>query len=372
MSEPLEQSIREGLHQAANFEPDSRRALAELRTRRLRNRRRSVRFGGVAMAAFALILFLVIGGTQTDGPLGGPTEQEKAREMALEDPAGGSDGGNGGDGGGGGAAGGSGAYAGSTTGGGDGGGGDGGGDGGDGGSGDVGGGPVPGGGAGIVPNVPPSATKVIKNSSIEIRVEEGSFERQFDRASVLADSLGGFVSSSAVNETEKGESAGTITLRVPSQNFQTARSRLKELGKVVAEDQSGQDVTKEFVDLQARLRHAQVQETFFLRLLDRAEGIGELVQVQGQLSEIQLQMEQIQGQLKYLEDQTSFSTVSVRIFEPGGLLTKPEGGLAKAGERSVDGFQSVVGGMVVSFGWLAPFALVGLIVLMVRRKSLRP
>jgi uncharacterized protein DUF4349 len=405
MSESFERRVRDGLQQAANFEPDTQRALAAFEQKRSRRRRQAIRSGSMALAALALIAFLSMSGQRSD------SRDEAERQLAIDDPtptgpdclggncggaictgedcracdggncgasisgpgAGGSGGGNGGDGGGGGAAGGSGAYAGATTGGGDGGAGTGGSGGNGAGGSDAFAGEVTGGGTGLgpLPNIPPSATKVIKNSRIEVRVGKGSFGRQFGRASNLAESLGGFVSNSAVNVTDGGLSSGTITLRIPSQNFQAARARLKDLGKVVAEDQSGQDVTKEFVDLEARLRHAKAEEAFFLGLLDRSKSIADLVQVQAQLSEVQLRIEQIEGQLQFLQDQTSFSTVSVRIFEPGAREKTPEGDLSKAGQRAVNAFQSVVGGMIVSIGWLAPFALIGLILLIVKRAKNR-
>ncbi|MEX2553043.1 MAG: DUF4349 domain-containing protein, partial [Actinomycetota bacterium] len=373
MPESFERRLRDGLQQAADFESDPRSALAAFEQKRSRRRRQAIRHGSVALAALALIAFLSMSGQRSDGG-----RDEVERQLAIDDPAptlpvcrggncggsirgpegagaGGSGGGDGGDGGGGGAAGGSGAYAGATTGGGDGGSGAGG-------SGAF-AGDVTGGGTGLgpLPNIPPSATKVIKNSRIEIRVGEGSFDRQFGRASSLAESMGGFVSNSDVNETEGGLSSGTITLRIPSQNFQAARARLKELGRVMAEDQSGQDVTKEFVDLEARRRHAKTEESFFLGLLDRSKSIADLVQVQAKLSEVQLRIEQVEGQLQFLQDQTSFSTVSVRIFEPGAREKTPEGDLSKAVQRAMNASQSVVGGMVVSIGWLAPFALIGFV-----------
>lgn len=284
---------------------------------------------------------------------------EKVQGIADPRPPAMDSGGNGGDGGGGGAAGGSGANAGATT------------SGGERESVDLAQAPDP--GVPPLPEVIPGSNKVIKNINLQIRIEKGEFQRQFSRASTVAEQFQGFISGSQVSRTEEGElSSGLLTIRVPSDRFEQAVARLKELGEVTGEDRSGQDVSREFVDLEARLKHAQTEEAFYLKLMGEAETVGDMIQVQSQLSGVQLRIEEIQGQLQYLRDQTSFSTITANIFEPGAAMLGEPKPLAKAWQEAVNGFQSVISGVVVGLGWLAPFALIGLIGLAVYRLSRRP
>ena len=265
----------------------------------------------------------------------------------------------GGDRGGGGAAGGSGANAGATT------------SGGERASVDL--AQAPDTGVPPLPEVIPGSNRVIKNINLQIRIEKGEFQRQFSRASTVAEQFQGFISGSQVSRTEEGElSSGLLTIRVPSDRFEQAVARLKELGEVTGEDRSGQDVSREFVDLEARLKHAQTEEAFYLRLMGEAETVADMIQVQSQLSGVQLRIEEIQGQLQYLKDQTSYSTITANIFEPGAAMLGEPKPLAKAWQEAVNGFQSVISGVVVGLGWIAPFALIGLIGLAVYRFSRRP
>jgi hypothetical protein len=94
--------------------------------------------------------------------------------------------------------------------------------------------------------------------------------------------------------------------------------------------------------------------------------------VQSQLSSVQLRIEEIQGRLQYLKDQTSYSTITANIYEPGAAMLGEPKPLAKAWQEAVNGFQSVVSGAVVGLGWMAPFVLFGLIGLGVYRLSRRP
>lgn len=210
----------------------------------------------------------------------------------------------------------------------------------------------------VLPDLP--GQRVIKNAQLEVRVAKDSFQDKFNSASRVAEEFGGFVTGSQTSETEGRIASGTITMRIPSERFQAALARLRELGEVSAENQSGQDVTSEFVDLEARLRHLKSQETFYLRLMDQARTISDMIQIQQQLQSVQLQIEQIQGRLEFLRDQTSLASVSVRLFEAGAAPFTP-GTLGRAWKEATDGFVTVIGGMVVVAGWIAPVVLLGLL-----------
>lgn len=225
-------------------------------------------------------------------------------------------------------------------------------------------------------SLPQVGAKVIQNAEIEVRVGKGDFQDQFSKASLIAQQLGGFVAGSSISETEGKIASGTITLRIPSEKFESGLSDLRSLGKVTRESRSGQDVTQEFVDLEARLRHAKSEEAFYLRLMDEAKSVSELISVRQQLSEVQLRIEELTGRIEFLKNQTSYATVTARIFEAGLEPSKPKTGLAKAWQEAIDGFRSVVGGAIVVMGWIAPFAVAGLVgagaYRAIRRRAAKP
>jgi hypothetical protein len=222
-----------------------------------------------------------------------------------------------------------------------------------------------------LPPIPPgtpgnlAGQKVIKNADIHIEVGSGKFQDRFSQANQVADRFGGFVSSTSTTETKGRVASGSVTIRVPSDKFQAALVALRKLGRVAEENQSGEDVSQEFVDLEARLRSAKAQEAFYLKLLDKATTISDSIQIAGQLSQVQLQIEQIQGRLNYLNDQTSMSTVTIRLFEPGVERSAAKGLLGRAWANAVNGFQSVIAGVIVLLGWLAPLVILALLGLLI-------
>jgi hypothetical protein len=219
--------------------------------------------------------------------------------------------------------------------------------------------------------VPEVGAKVIKTSQIEVEVGEDEFGDRFFEAREIAAKLGGFVHSASTEETDGELASGTIVIRVPSERFEDALGQLGRLGEVTSEASQGTDVGGEFVDLQARLRHLEAQEAFFLRLIERSQTIPDLIQVQRQLSQVQVQIEQIKGRLAFLEDQTAFATITARIFESGIPAPGGAGALSEAFSRARNGFMTVVGGLIVGLGWLSPLALlagVGLVAWRFRRR----
>ncbi|HEY7755202.1 MAG TPA: DUF4349 domain-containing protein [Actinomycetota bacterium] len=214
-----------------------------------------------------------------------------------------------------------------------------------------------------LPNLPEIGPAVIRTGQIAIEVDEGGFAAAFDTASLVAGKYGGYVQSSSMSGTDVR--SGDLLLRVPADRFDEAMSDLRELGEVERQAVSGQDVSAEFVDLEARLQTWEAQELVLLDLMAQATTIEETIRVQGELQDVRFRIEQIEGQLRVLRDQTAYSTIQLSLRETGapaataGSGTRPS--LAEAWERAVDGFLGVWFAVVVGLGYLIPLAAIGAI-----------
>ncbi|MEZ5099509.1 MAG: DUF4349 domain-containing protein [Thermoleophilia bacterium] len=223
---------------------------------------------------------------------------------------------------------------------------------------------APTGGSGELASLPlPGGTKVIQTASISLGVDEGRFDEAMDRARSIAAVAGGFVTSSSAQQgAEKALVRGSLTVRVPQERYADVMRQLSGLGQVEGREEEGQDVSQQYVDLEARVRHLEAVETRLLGFLDQTTTIGEALNVQGRVNDVQLQLEQLRGQLRFLDDQTSFATITVSIGERGALPVedgepKDDGwGLADAWHAAASGLEKVVGGLFVAAVWLAPIA----------------
>ncbi|TDE31472.1 DUF4349 domain-containing protein [Flavobacterium ranwuense] len=107
-----------------------------------------------------------------------------------------------------------------------------------------------------------------------------------------------------------------LIIRVPSKNFDLF---LKDISKGVAyfdnKEISSQDVTAEFIDIDARLKAKKVLENRYLELLKKANKVTEMLEIEKQLSSIREEIEAKEGQLNYMQNRVSFSTITIEFYK---------------------------------------------------------
>lgn len=181
-------------------------------------------------------------------------------------------------------------------------------------------------GAGVA--VPPAEERlIIRTGDLSLLVEDT--EESLAKIEALALELGGFVVNSNSWKVNDALHA-TITIRVPAESFDEARRRLKEGAlEVQSENTSAQDVTEEYVDLEARLTYLEETEEELRELLDSARERGEkaegILAIYRELSNIGIQVEQTKGRMQYLERSAAMSALTVtltpkeevQVVEPG-------------------------------------------------------
>jgi hypothetical protein len=220
-------------------------------------------------------------------------------------------------------------------------------------------------------SVPQIGPQVVQTASVRLSIPRGHFDETIDEARSIAGGLGGFVvSSSASQGSAQRLVRGTLVVRVPARSYAEAMKALAALGRVEARNESGQDVSQEYVDLRARIRQLEAVESQLLELLDRANTVGAALAVQQQLSQVQLELEQTRGRLQYLDDQIAFATISLALHER--ILPVQNGddggfGIVDAWSKAAHGFVAVVGWTFVVLATAAPLVLILLLAFLVVR-----
>jgi hypothetical protein len=224
-------------------------------------------------------------------------------------------------------------------------------------------------------SLPSLGPRVIQTASVTLSVPSNEFEDVVDRARTIATGFGGFVvGSSASQGPDQRLVRGALVLRIPERSYAQAMRSLAALGRVEARDESGQDVSQEFVDLEARARHLEAVERQLLGLLDEADTVASALAVQSELNNVQLELEQVRGRLRYLDDQVSFATISLAIHERQAALEdddEPAWGIVGAWRTAAHGFVTVVGWILVAAATIAPVVLLLVLALLAGRFALR-
>ena len=199
-----------------------------------------------------------------------------------------------------------------------------------------------------------TSLKIESNGSIALTVNKGHVESAFTTLSKLATSDGGFVDSTQANvgsRTSGKFSYGTIVVQVPQRNFAKLVAQAQRVGRPTSVSTTSNDVTAQYVDLQAHITALEASRRQYLVIMTKATTINGILAVQGQLDALQSQIEQLQGQLNVLSHETTYGTLTVTVSETGSHAhhTPPLSGFAKAWHDSVKGF-------FAGFEWLLRLA----------------
>jgi len=164
--------------------------------------------------------------------------------------------------------------------------------------------------------VQPQERLVIENADLAIVVKDP--KARMAEINALANEFGGFVVSSNLYQsfTSFGMEVpeATIVIRVPSERLDEALTRIKEGAvDIQYENRSGQDVTNQYVDLQARLKAKEAAEKKLLEIMDHAVRAEDVLAIYLQVQTVQTEIEQLKGQIQYLEESAALSSISVRL-----------------------------------------------------------
>jgi uncharacterized protein DUF4349 len=217
----------------------------------------------------------------------------------------------------------------------------------------------------------PVEQRIIKTGEVGIEVDNVAV--LLARVRALAVELGGYVGGSQAGTLEESAS---LTLRVPAARFDELLARLHELEdtKIVSEATREQDVTRDIVDLEARIRNLRASEESYRVLLERAEKIDDVLAVQARLDDVRGQIEQLRGQLETISGQADLSTLTVTLipraepveavqasWDPGATWKNAVASLVSLGQGVLD---VLIWFVVV---WVPILLALGVIVLAVTR-----
>jgi len=219
--------------------------------------------------------------------------------------------------------------------------------------------------------------QVIRQAQLTINVGAGTFDAKLAAVRALVQLQQGFISGTdaQANPTNQNEQirSGVISFMVPAAKFDDTIDQLSRLGKVQNEHISGNDVSAQYVDLQARLANMEAQRNAMLALLGRAQTISDIIAVQNQLGQITQQIEQLKGQISYIEHNTTYSTVSVNILEAGAppqTTSVDSWGFASALTDAAHNFVTTINYILTGLGAIGPIViLLGLGYLLWRRRG---
>ncbi len=225
---------------------------------------------------------------------------------------------------------------------------------------------------------------------VSYRIQTLDFDASLSAIDALAAEFGGYTESSeifgkSIQSSRSQLRSASLVLRIPADQLNSFFGRVSSIGTITGESLSSQDVTLQYVDIDARLKTLHQQEERILALLAEASDLQAVLEIEQTLSDIRYQIESYTSRLKQLDSQIAYSTVSISLSEVA-VLTEPKAEPQTFGERLADTFRSstlrlrdgfrtfaiwFLGNILEILFWLLLIALVVLAVLLLHRHRTR-
>ena len=171
--------------------------------------------------------------------------------------------------------------------------------------------------------------KILRNADLTLEVPDPSATQR--KITSIAESLGGFVVTAESKQRQSGDSGKqelevNVVVRVPAPQFGSALDQIRAQGvRVIQEKTTGQDVTEEFIDLEARIKTQKALELQFLEIMKQANKVADALEVQRQIADVRTEIEKLEGRRRFLENRASLSTITVTLHSPTAIAVSTSG-----------------------------------------------
>jgi hypothetical protein len=202
---------------------------------------------------------------------------------------------------------------------------------------------------------------LIKTATVTLEVRET--KAAAERLTALIKENKGYVADLREWVDALGNQSATVTFRVPANRFEEVLTSVKSLGTPLDVQVSSEDVTEEYVDVEAQLRNLKRTEERLLGHLSRTGRLADTLAVERELSRVRQEIERLEGRLRYLSHRVAFCTVTVTLRQSARTqpLVPPEafstGKVASDAVRSLVGFAQSLWSLII---WLAVWAVIWL------------
>lgn len=172
-----------------------------------------------------------------------------------------------------------------------------------------------------------SGRKLIR--TVYLSLQTTDFDSVLSNLSSKTTELGGYIENSSVSGNSyyyQSTRYASYTIRIPSAKLDQFVEVVKELGNVTHKNESVEDVTLRYVDVESRKKSLETEQERLMELLSNAENMEDLLAIEDKLSEVRYELENYGSQLRMLDNQIDYSTVTVDIDEVDRMTETGEKG----------------------------------------------
>lgn len=210
--------------------------------------------------------------------------------------------------------------------------------------------------------------KIIYTADVSIETE--TYDDGVATIRSLLDETGGYISSTSQSGSSvDGNRRADYTCRVPADRYRDFLDGLSGAGNVYSVSEYTDDITMQYIDVEARISSLEAQRDRLQQLADEAEDIETLLSIETQLSDVQYQLESYTAQMRSYDNQVDYSTVNVylrevrKVSEGTGFGTRVRAAFSGSWDNFVEGVQGFVIAVIYALPLICILAVIAVIVI---------
>ncbi len=227
------------------------------------------------------------------------------------------------------------------------------------------------GGAGtgdVVLDPPQDGRKIIMTAQVDMETQD--FLKTCADLQDACRQAGGQTYATSIRSNKADEARyASFTFKIPPERYADFLKALDGYGNVLTRNEQSDDVTSQYIDIEANLQALQTERDRLLEMMEAAKKLEELLILQDRLTQLQIEINYYTQSIRQLDRQIAFCTVDVSVREVV-IYTEPEEEVDNSfGARMGRAFSETWNNFVVFFQelwlviiWMLPVLVVAAVV----------
>lgn len=194
--------------------------------------------------------------------------------------------------------------------------------------------------------------------TVDIALETKAFDDNVEAINSAVEKYNGFVENSRIyGDVQRN---AYYTVRIPTQDYIAFLQELENVGNVYNTSTKTENLTSQFVDVNARLTTLETQEVRLLELLEIAETVDDIITIEARLSEVRYEIESLTTNLRSLTLKVDYSTINIEMYEVIEYQ-KTDNFVDKISKTISNSFEDLIASLqnvVLFIIYVAPFLLI--------------
>jgi hypothetical protein len=205
----------------------------------------------------------------------------------------------------------------------------------------------------------PEATirKLVTNSNLELRSE--NLDIGVDKLNELIDKYGTYAANISIRENSRH-----YTLKVPALNYKYFLEEVMKLGKIINYNETTEDVTLKYFDLESRLNTKRELIKTYQGYLNKAKTIEEILSVESRIQQLQAEIDDVGRQFRLLSDLIDYSTIRLDLLGPVAVSHYEKDTVWEKIKSLASGFGDYVSAILIVLLAIAIYGIPSIIILL--------